>query len=111
MNHIPSNSNRRNTRTLIASLLTYVLLASQLAPLAFATNGSSFRDAPAKASEIVRDEKVGRRSVAAEPVSLAPLPIAVPNIVATKVDSYAGAPAPSRRKCRELAPASALTAI
>ena len=88
------NSDRRNARTLIASLLSYVLLASQLTPLALAANGPSFRNAPAKATDIAR-EKAGRRSVAAEAVSLAPLPLAAPNIVATKVDSYPSAPGPA----------------
>jgi len=93
MNPNTSNSNSRNARTLIASLLSYVLLASQLTPMALATNGPSFRSDPSKVSDIARGEKVGRRSMAAEPVSLAPL--AAPNIVATKVDSYAGAPNPA----------------
>jgi len=95
MRHNTSNSNRRNARTFIASILSYVLLASQLTPLALAANNSSFRGAPTKVSDIARGEKVGRRSVAAEPVSLAPLLITAPNIVATKVDSYPSAPNPA----------------
>ncbi len=95
MRHSTSNSNRRNARTFIASILSYVLLASQLTPLALAANNSLFRGAPTKVSDIARGEKVGRRSAAAEPVSLAPLPITAPNIVATKVDSYPSAPNPA----------------
>src|SRR6267142_5863615 len=94
MNHYTSSSNSRNARTLIAGLLTYVLLVSQLTPLALAAN-PSFRGSPAKASDIARDKTSGRRSRTAEPVNLAPLPAIAPNIVATKVDSYAGAPGPA----------------
>ena len=36
-----TSSNLRSVRTFIASLLTYVLLTSQLAPMAMAFNGSA----------------------------------------------------------------------
>jgi Bacterial Ig domain/Calx-beta domain len=82
-----SNSNSRNARTLIAGFLAYVLLASQLTPLALAMS-SSLHDAPAirKASKL---QPIVQGAPAA-PASMAPVPVPlvfVPNITATKTDN------------------------
>ena len=42
MNH-PTQSSHRNGKTFIAGLLAYVLLTSQLTPMALAFNGSAVR--------------------------------------------------------------------
>ena len=90
MRYNPSNFDSRNMRTLIAGLLSYVLIAGQLTPLAVAASGPSYRLDLAKSSDVSKGNPAGHRSTAAAPIGLAP--IAVPNIVATKVDSYPSSP-------------------
>src|ERR1700730_2022661 len=87
MKHNSPNSNSRNVRTLIASLLSYVLLAGQLTPLVLATNGS-LHNAPTtrKASEL----KPIVQGAPAEPSNMAPVPVPLvfaPIITATKTDN------------------------
>jgi uncharacterized repeat protein (TIGR01451 family) len=94
MNNIPS-SNRNSVRTFVASLLVYVVLTSQLAPMAMAFNASASRAAPSKTSnlEIKKSEASpeGRPAGSFAPV---PMPLRVtaaaiaPIITATKVDSF-----------------------
>ena len=81
-------------RTFVASLLTYVLLTSQMAPMAFALNAASAGAPPtaeAKGPELASEKSEGA-SVSFAPVPV-PLRIATaavaPIISATKTDSFA----------------------
>ncbi len=56
MTHRIPTSNRRNLRTLIATVLAYVLLTSQLAPMAMALNASANRRGPAQTPDIERQK-------------------------------------------------------
>lgn len=96
MNHHTPSSNRRNLRTFIASLLAYVLVTSQLAPVAMAFNGSADRRAPAGTSDIERkktseapqqESVVGSFGPVPAPLRLTTAGLA-PIITATKVDSF-----------------------
>jgi hypothetical protein len=96
MNHHTPSSNRRNLRTFIASLLAYVLLTSQFAPMAMAFNGSADRRTPARRPDLERkntsetptQERVDG-SFAAVPVPLRVTALGgAPVITATKVDSF-----------------------
>ena len=98
MKYNTSTPHRRNIRTFVASLLTYVMLTGQLAPLALGFN-RSLATSPEKSSAIV--ESRTRPSEAAPsvrkndfsapvPVPLSSAPMAVaPIISATKTDSFA----------------------
>ena len=93
MKQITPNSNSRNARTLIASLLSYVLLAGQLTPLVLATNGS-LHNAPAARNPSELQTIV--QGAPAEPARMAPVPVPlvfVPNISATKTDGIPNATA------------------
>ncbi|MCM3905164.1 MAG: Ig-like domain-containing protein [Pyrinomonadaceae bacterium] len=90
---IPSSN--RNGRTFVATLLAYVLLTSQLAPMAMAFNGSANRRASAKSAnvEVEKGEASPQEGIAS---SFAPVPVPLrvtatglaPIISATKVDSF-----------------------
>jgi hypothetical protein len=90
MNHIASLF-RRNRRAFFASLLSYLLLAGQVAPLALASASPAARTAASQAVALAGDE-AGRspseRATAAAPAA-APVAAAVfaPTITATKTDT------------------------
>ena len=89
MNHYTRSSNRK---TLIASLLAYVLLTSQLAPMAMAFSGSANRGAPTKTADV----EIEKSEASQERSSFAPVPVPLrvtaaglaPIISATKVDTF-----------------------
>ncbi|MCM3900537.1 MAG: cadherin-like domain-containing protein, partial [Pyrinomonadaceae bacterium] len=95
-------SSNRDGKTLIAGLLAYVLLTSQLAPIALAFNGSSVRNAPANAAEIILPLPNAPTTLTSNDRDnqFAPVPVALtispailaPNITATKSDTYPSAP-------------------
>ena len=93
MKHHKSTFRQHNVRTFLASLLTYMLLTSQLAPMAFAANaakGSAPRNAEAKNAEVVSEKSaVTSERFAPVPVPLAAPAAVAPIITATKVDSFA----------------------
>jgi uncharacterized repeat protein (TIGR01451 family) len=99
MKYYTPNFTRRNVRAFFASLLSYLLIAGQMTPLVMASNSSATRVAPSQAADIAR----GRAGQAA-PVSAAPVPVRlspvaavlVPNITATKTDSYPSSPNPAQ---------------
>jgi Bacterial Ig domain/Calx-beta domain len=84
-------SNRRNLRTFAATLLTYILLTSQLAPMAMALNRSAGRKAPGRTVTEQTPASDGSSAGAFAPVP-APLRVTAagmaPIIGATKVDSF-----------------------
>src|SRR5262245_37362256 len=82
MKHNIPNSNNRHGRAVIAGLVCYVLLASQLTPLALALNPGRRIIIP-----------VSKAKAAAAPANVALQP--APVITATKFDSYAIAPGPA----------------
>ncbi len=94
--HIPTS--HRNSKTFIASFLAYVLLTSQLTPVAFALNRSTVRTRSGRQPDVARKAASetpapGMRVTANAPAPV-PVPLAmVPNITATKTDSYPSAPA------------------
>ncbi len=95
MNYCPASDNRRHTRTFVATLLSYMLLTTQLTPLALAANSSASRNVPAKTSDIGRKKSEGpRSSPASNAFAPVPVPLRVtaaglaPIITATKVDSF-----------------------
>ncbi|MGH9967469.1 MAG: Calx-beta domain-containing protein [Pyrinomonadaceae bacterium] len=105
MKYNTPTSYRRHVRTLIASLLSYMLLTSQLAPMALAFNSDAAWNLPVKTSDIAREsarEAVPRNADAtANPFAPMPVPLTVaaaglaPTITATKVDTYPSAPNPA----------------
>src|SRR5215813_4590927 len=82
MKHIIPNSSNRHGRAVIAGLISYVLLASQLTPLALALNPGQRTIVPVSKAKAVP---------APANVALQPAPV----ITATKVDSYPSAPGPA----------------
>ena len=91
MNRLTQVLRRRNVRTYISAFVTYMMLAGQVAPLALASaRGAAQPAVRAKAAPTAPAAPTS----AAQPKP-APLAFAGPNIVATKTDSYAGAPAPA----------------
>ncbi|MFN2510476.1 MAG: beta strand repeat-containing protein [Pyrinomonadaceae bacterium] len=96
MTHYTPSLNSRNRRTLIASVLTYVMLMSQLAPMAMAINGSAVSNARAGTSDIERKNTSEVPPEGRVVDSFAPVPVPlrvttagmVPIITATKVDSF-----------------------
>ena len=101
MNHCIQSSNR-NCKTFIASLLAYVLLTSQLAPVALAFNGSAVRNDSARTAETTRPLPKAAAVLTSNgrdnPFAPVPVPLTVspailaPSITATKVDTYPSAP-------------------
>lgn len=82
MNHLTPISRRRNTRAFIATIISYVMLAGQVAPLALAARGPAPRPAPKSAAAT---------PATAAPVAAAPVPqplVFAPIITATKTDSF-----------------------
>src|SRR2546423_3424293 len=82
MNHLTQIPRRRNLRAFVAALITYIMLAGQMAPLALAASPS--RALPSS------DGFAQRRSVPAPlpPGSGVPLVGPTPIITATKTDSF-----------------------
>src|SRR5205085_11179194 len=72
---------RRNRRTFVAALLSYLMLAGQVAPLALAAARSNSAAPPSKAEATVPVPGVESPRAAAAPAPLLP---PAPNIVATK---------------------------
>jgi hypothetical protein len=99
MTHHTSSPNRRNRRAFVATLLAYVLLTTQLTPVAFALNRSALRSRSERQSDAARRATSETQSPGMNVTANAPapvpvsLPMVVPNITATKTDSYPSAPA------------------
>lgn len=81
--HTPT-FDRPNVRTFIANFLVYLLLTSQLAPMAMAAGSRRVPKTPKESSE--KSEKTDSLNVAAVP---APLVVA-PSLTATKTDNFVG---------------------
>src|SRR5215475_1635522 len=100
MNHHTSSSTNGTVRTLIACLLSYLLLISQLTPIAFAFTTSSGRPSAILADNVPKKSDVAPQGATVEDNSFAPKPAPlnpepatlVPNITATKVDTYPSSP-------------------
>lgn len=96
MNHHASSSNRRNLRIFVASFLSYMLLTSQLAPMALTFNGAAVSNAPATRplpQAVLTSNKTTEIKYAPVPVPLTISPaILAPNITASKVDTYPSSP-------------------
>ena len=98
MKFITSTPERRSMKTFVASLLTYLMLTSQLAPLALGFNGSSNRnlakssvtvDSPSRPTDVATSAK-RNNDFAPMPKPLVVSSLAVaPIISATKTDSFA----------------------
>jgi VCBS repeat-containing protein len=89
MKHFTPNPGRRNVRVFLATLLSYLMLVGQVAPLALASNGSATSAAPARLSR--EAEGPGAGEAEGHNSSLAPAPLAPvvgPAISATKVDTF-----------------------
>ncbi len=90
------HTNLRNLRTSIASLLAYMLLTSQLAPMAMALNRSAVRNASGGKSVVEHNNSGEAPTQGRVDSSFAPVPVPlrvtaagmVPIITATKVDSF-----------------------
>ena len=91
MKHFTPKPAPRNARIFLASILSYVMLAGQVAPLALASSSPAMRATPAPPSGERRGagKAQGHNSSAAT----AALPPAAPVITATKVDSFTDSPA------------------
>ncbi|MBV8857340.1 MAG: tandem-95 repeat protein, partial [Acidobacteria bacterium] len=76
---------RRNVRVFIATLLSYLMLVGQVAPLALASNNSGLRAAPAAKAEGTAAGEVQGLNAAPEPAPLAP---PATTVTATKTDSF-----------------------
>ncbi len=97
MKYRTSSPNRSNVRIFIVSLLAYVLLTSQLAPLAMAANAKLNRAANRRAAISIADEGSGAAQPISSETQFAPVPKPLPptvpataplvNIVATKTDN------------------------
>src|ERR1700753_1765808 len=86
MNYPITFTGRRNVRAFISAIISYLMLAGQVAPVAFAAGAAPPRPAP--------------RAEAAAPSTsnFAPAPVTLavgPIITATKVDTYANSPNPA----------------
>ncbi|MGH9958051.1 MAG: beta strand repeat-containing protein, partial [Pyrinomonadaceae bacterium] len=98
MNYHTSSSSSHTVRTFIASLLSYLLLASQLAPMAMALNGPATGEVTANRSETALKKTETTRGASPKRNALAPVPmplgptVLAPNITATKVDTYPSSP-------------------
>ena len=98
MKFTTSTTERRSIRTFVASLLTYLMLTSQLAPLALGFNGSSNRnlakssvtvDSPSRPTDVATNAKRNNDyAPVPKPLVVSSLAVA-PIISATKVDSFA----------------------
>src|SRR5687768_2133699 len=99
MKYETSIPHHRNTKTFVASLLTYVMLTGQLAPLALGFNGSANRNLAAKSSVTIDSSSLatdgstrGKRNndfaPVPKPLTVSPA-VVVPIISATKTDSFA----------------------
>ncbi|HET6645925.1 MAG TPA: Ig-like domain-containing protein, partial [Pyrinomonadaceae bacterium] len=96
MTHEQPSLRSHNRKTFIASLLAYVLLTSQLAPVAMAVNRSANRRLLSKTSKVDR-EAVEAPSTGTGANAFAPVPVPLrvtaaglaPMLTATKVDSFA----------------------
>src|SRR5262245_44301682 len=83
MKHHISNPSNRHGRAVIAGFVSYLLLASQLTPLALALNSGH--------RSIIPPSKTKAAAAPAVPLPFGGAPI----ITATKVDSYPSAPGPA----------------
>ncbi len=93
-------------KVFVASLVSYVLLTSQLAPIAIAFNSSPIPKVAGRSSAVARESAAAKSRTASDPsraVLPAPVPVPLmitsaslaPTITATKVDTYASAPGPA----------------
>ncbi|HET6669799.1 MAG TPA: Ig-like domain-containing protein [Pyrinomonadaceae bacterium] len=98
MKYCTSTPNRSSVRIFIVSLLAYVLLTSQLAPLAVAAKAKLNRAAERRAPISIPDESSGAAQPISSETQFAPVPKPLPptvpamaplavNIVATKTDN------------------------
>ena len=98
MKYRTSSPNRSNVRTFIVSLLAYVLLTGQLAPLAMAANAKLNRAGNRRAPISNADKSSGAAQPISSETQFAPVPKPLPptvpataplavNIVATKTDN------------------------
>jgi Big-like domain-containing protein/Calx-beta domain-containing protein len=100
MNHHTSSSTNRTVRTLISCLLSYLLLISQLTPIALAFSNSSSRSSAISTDNGPKSRDVAPPEATVESTSFAPKPAPLnvepatlaPNITATKVDTYPSSP-------------------
>jgi hypothetical protein len=80
MNQLTNVLCRRNVRAYISAFITYLMLAGQAAPLAFAAGPRAAAAPPARSAAPAKAVNAARR---------APAPLfAAPNITATKIDSW-----------------------
>ena len=92
MKYNTARSHRSNVRMFVATLLSYVLLTSQMAPLALAFGSSEVRRQSLSSTESVRERSDATADFAPMPAPLRVNSAAVaPIISATKVDSFADA--------------------
>ncbi|HWS55460.1 MAG TPA: Ig-like domain-containing protein [Pyrinomonadaceae bacterium] len=83
MKHFTPSRRSRNARTFIASLLSYLLLVGQVAPVTLAAGGRG-APTPARAGDAVAGKAQELKAAAAAPVA----PAVLPGITATKVDTF-----------------------
>src|SRR5919107_6334825 len=86
MKHFTPTPSRRNVRVILATLLSYLMLVGQAAPLALAANSPAMRAAPAAKGGAANSGEASRlKSSAAAPAPLSP---AATTVTATKTDSF-----------------------
>ncbi|HEX5706096.1 MAG TPA: Ig-like domain-containing protein, partial [Pyrinomonadaceae bacterium] len=93
MKHFTPTPGTRNARAFIATMLAYLLLVGQLAPVALAANASAMRAAPAVAG--AGPERTGAGEAQQLTATAAPAALAAvfaPSITASKTDSFVDGP-------------------